>query len=89
MQCVTDVVSCVHGVQGDFVVIHGDLVTEASLHDVADMHRTNDATVTMLLKVWLVCLAERRVLRGHCVCVFVCVSLCCVCVHVVCMRWRS
>lgn len=34
----------------DFVLISGDLVTEASIHDLADVHRLRDASVTMLLK---------------------------------------
>lgn len=34
----------------DFILISGDLVTEASIHDLADVHRLRDATVTMLLK---------------------------------------
>lgn len=34
----------------DFVVISGDLVTEGSIHHLADVHRIRDATCTMLLK---------------------------------------
>ena len=37
--------------QRDFLVIHGEGVTEASLHDIADMHRKHDASMTMLFKV--------------------------------------
>jgi translation initiation factor eIF-2B subunit gamma len=34
----------------DFFVISGDLVSEASIHDLADVHRTRDASATILLK---------------------------------------
>jgi translation initiation factor eIF-2B subunit gamma len=34
----------------DFMVMAGDLVTEASLHDIADIHRIRESSVTMLLK---------------------------------------
>ena len=37
-------------IYSDFIVINGDLVTESILNDMADRHRMNDATVTMLLK---------------------------------------
>lgn len=37
-------------ISSDFIVINGDLVTESILNDMADRHRMNDATVTMLLK---------------------------------------
>lgn len=34
----------------DFIVISGDLVSEASIHDIVDVHRTRDATATIVLK---------------------------------------
>jgi translation initiation factor eIF-2B subunit gamma len=37
-------------IQTDFMVMAGDLVTEASLHDIADIHRVRGSGVTMLLK---------------------------------------
>ena len=37
-------------IYSDFIVINGDLVTESILNDMADRHRMNDATVTILLK---------------------------------------
>ena len=40
-----------HKIFTDFILISGDLITEASIHHLADVHRMRDATVTMLLKV--------------------------------------
>ncbi|EQC31793.1 hypothetical protein SDRG_10582 [Saprolegnia diclina VS20] len=37
-------------IRSDFIVLAGDLITDCVLHNVADLHRINDATVTMLLK---------------------------------------
>ena len=37
-------------IKTDFVVISGDLITESVLHQLADIHRIRDATLTMLLK---------------------------------------
>ena len=37
-------------INGDFFVIHGDLVAEGVLNKLADLHRTKQSTVTMLLK---------------------------------------
>lgn len=37
-------------IKRDFVVLAGDLVTDAVLHNVADFHRIHDASVTMVLK---------------------------------------
>ncbi|ETV83631.1 hypothetical protein H257_04322 [Aphanomyces astaci] len=37
-------------IRSDFIVIAGDLVTDCVLQHVADLHRINDASVTMLLK---------------------------------------
>lgn len=37
-------------IKKDFIVIAGDLVTDVVVHNVADFHRINDASVTMLLK---------------------------------------
>lgn len=38
--------------QSNFIVVSGDLVvTDIFLHTMADMHRTKDAAVTVLLKV--------------------------------------
>lgn len=37
-------------IKKDFVVLAGDLITDVVVHNVADFHRINDATVTMLLK---------------------------------------
>jgi translation initiation factor eIF-2B subunit gamma len=34
----------------DFIVVAGDLVSEASIQELADVHRSRDATATMLLK---------------------------------------
>ena len=34
----------------EFIVLAGDLVTDVVLHDVADCHRMNDASMTMLLR---------------------------------------
>ena len=34
----------------DFMVISGDLVSEVPIHNLADVHRISNATVTMLLK---------------------------------------
>lgn len=34
----------------DFFVLNGDLVSEASIHSLADVHRTRDATATIFLK---------------------------------------
>ncbi|UIZ22385.1 hypothetical protein KXD40_005136 [Peronospora effusa] len=34
----------------DFIVLAGDLVTDVVLHNVADFHRINNASVTMLLR---------------------------------------
>ena len=35
--------------QGDMLVVSCDVITDMPLHLLADVHRTNDATVTMLL----------------------------------------
>lgn len=37
-------------IKKDFIVLAGDLVTDVVVHNVADFHRLNDASVTMLLK---------------------------------------
>ncbi|KAF1776461.1 Nucleotide-diphospho-sugar transferase [Phytophthora cactorum] len=37
-------------IKRDFIVLAGDLVTDVVLHNVADFHRINDASVTMLLR---------------------------------------
>ncbi|GAB9464460.1 Translation initiation factor eif-2b subunit gamma [Globisporangium polare] len=37
-------------IKKDFIVLAGDLITDVVVHNVADFHRINDATVTMLLK---------------------------------------
>ena len=37
-------------IKTDFVVISGDLITNSVLHQLADIHRIRDSTVTMLLK---------------------------------------
>jgi translation initiation factor eIF-2B subunit gamma len=37
-------------IKKDFIVIAGDLITDVVVHNVADAHRINDASVTMLLK---------------------------------------
>ncbi|KAF0695854.1 Aste57867_13374 [Aphanomyces stellatus] len=37
-------------IRSDFIVLAGDLVTDCVLQHVADLHRINDASVTMLLK---------------------------------------
>jgi translation initiation factor eIF-2B subunit gamma len=37
-------------IKKDFIVLAGDLITDVVVHNVADAHRINDATVTMLLK---------------------------------------
>uniref|UniRef100_A0A7S2RQA8 Translation initiation factor eIF2B subunit gamma n=1 Tax=Mucochytrium quahogii TaxID=96639 RepID=A0A7S2RQA8_9STRA len=37
-------------IEGDFFVLTGDVVTTESLHNLADVHRLHDASVTMLLK---------------------------------------
>ncbi|ETW02295.1 hypothetical protein H310_05843 [Aphanomyces invadans] len=37
-------------IRSDFIVVAGDLVTDCVLQNVADLHRINDASVTMLLK---------------------------------------
>ena len=34
----------------DFVVVSGDLITDVFLHHLADVHRINDATCTVLLR---------------------------------------
>lgn len=34
----------------DFVVISGDLITDVKLYHLADVHRINDATCTILLR---------------------------------------
>mmetsp|Transcript_10983 Transcript_10983/g.13291 ORF Transcript_10983/g.13291 Transcript_10983/m.13291 type:complete len:386 (+) Transcript_10983:125-1282(+) len=39
-----------HKLFTDFILISGDLVTEASIHHLADVHRIKDSTVTLLLK---------------------------------------
>jgi hypothetical protein len=36
--------------QTDFIVVASDLITEGCIHDLADIHRTRQGTVTMLLK---------------------------------------
>jgi translation initiation factor eIF-2B subunit gamma len=37
-------------IKKDFIVLAGDLVTDAVVHNVADFHRINESTVTMVLK---------------------------------------
>ena len=37
-------------IKTDFMVLSGDLVAECFIHDIADVHRTSNATLTMLLK---------------------------------------
>jgi len=37
-------------VQTDFIVLSCDLVTDVFIHYLADIHRSRDATLTMLLK---------------------------------------
>ncbi|TMW62112.1 hypothetical protein Poli38472_009605 [Pythium oligandrum] len=37
-------------IKKDFIVLAGDLITDVVVHNVADCHRINDASVTMLLK---------------------------------------
>ncbi|OQR89211.1 translation initiation factor eIF-2B subunit gamma [Thraustotheca clavata] len=44
LRCVAD------KIRSDFIVLAGDLITDCVLHNVADLHRINDASVTMLLK---------------------------------------
>ncbi len=38
-------------IKSDFLVLSGDLVSEVSLHDLADLHRVSDSSLTLLLKV--------------------------------------
>ncbi len=37
-------------IQTDFFVLSGDLVTDVYIHYLADIHRSNDATVSMVLR---------------------------------------
>lgn len=37
-------------IKTDFIVVASDLITEGCIHDLADIHRTRQGTVTMLLK---------------------------------------
>jgi translation initiation factor eIF-2B subunit gamma len=37
-------------IKTDFMVLSGDLVAECFIHDIADVHRTSNAALTMLLK---------------------------------------
>ncbi|CAI5729242.1 unnamed protein product [Hyaloperonospora brassicae] len=37
-------------IKRDFIVLAGDLITDVVLHNVADFHRMNDASVTMVLR---------------------------------------
>mmetsp|Transcript_983 Transcript_983/g.2480 ORF Transcript_983/g.2480 Transcript_983/m.2480 type:complete len:295 (-) Transcript_983:116-1000(-) len=37
-------------IKKDFLLISGDLITDANLHHLADVHRINDATLTVLLR---------------------------------------
>jgi len=39
-----------HKIRKDFVVISGDLVTDVNVHHLADVHRINDSTCTVLLR---------------------------------------
>ena len=52
--------------QSDFLVVSGDLVSEVSLHDLADIHRVTDASLTMLLKVWRSTLGVASLAARHC-----------------------
>jgi len=50
--------------KSDFFVLAGDLVTEASLHELADTFRTKDATACMLLKEYDLA-AEDKASKGQ------------------------
>lgn len=46
-------------IKTDFIVLAGDLATDVVVHHVADVHRINDASMTMLLK------QEKPVVKGE------------------------
>lgn len=46
-------------IKTDFIVLAGDLATDVVVHHVADVHRINDASMTMLLK------QEKPVIKGE------------------------
>lgn len=37
-------------ISGDVIVLRGDVITDASLHNLADMHRINDCSLSLFLK---------------------------------------
>eukprot|EP00741_Cyanophora_paradoxa_P016431 tig00020912_g15866.t1 len=39
-----------HKIKGDFVVMSGDLITDVPMHHILDVHRVNDAALTVLLR---------------------------------------